>query len=130
MECLCCSQKASNAPFLFPPTNKELDLQQQRPSASPSRGTGECDATAAFLPGGLPPDANHPDPQSRHYERLIASQMLSEEELDLLRWARNVRLQNFPKRFKPAKGQDSTSEREVYRNATCFEALVGDLGFI
>mmetsp|Transcript_6165 Transcript_6165/g.11130 ORF Transcript_6165/g.11130 Transcript_6165/m.11130 type:complete len:235 (-) Transcript_6165:693-1397(-) len=61
--------------------------------------------------------------QSEILTGLVDSCFLTTEEVDVIRWARNAKLQNFPKRFKAA-GSAGEDGRAVYRDATCLETLV------
>jgi len=68
--------------------------------------------------------------QSRYLSQLLEGTFLNDDERDVLRWARNAKLQNFPKRFKSARSEEvveGSDPRLVYRDASCLEALVGFL---
>jgi len=65
--------------------------------------------------------------QSEILTDLMDSGFLRPDELDVVRWARNAKLQNFPKRFRGAGGAQGDDGRMLYRNATCLETLVGYL---
>lgn len=73
------------------------------------------------MPSSPPPFAAT---QSEILTDLMDSGFLRPDELDVVRWARNAKLQNFPKRFRGAGGAQGDDGRMLYRNATCLETLV------
>jgi 23S rRNA maturation mini-RNase III len=98
----------------------------------PGRGTGwlcaseQCAALSHLLRYSKRPSAEPHmlcTPQSEILTGLVDSCFLTTEEVDVIRWARNAKLQNFPKRFKAA-GSAGEDGRAVYRDATCLETLV------